>query len=124
MYFIAGFGILLVLLSTIMFVSPGYWSKGIVTFSQKPYFHWFEVSSRLIAGVLLLIYHQTSLYPDLIFGFGVLLVAVGLGLVISGAERHRNFAVWSAKKFKPVFRGAGLSAFLFGCFLVYAANLG
>ena len=43
MYFIAGFGVLLTLLSTIMMVNPQYWANAIVSFSQKSYFHWFEV---------------------------------------------------------------------------------
>ncbi|WP_281558837.1 hypothetical protein [Thalassomonas sp. RHCl1] len=124
MYFIAGFGLLLMLLSSVMVASPQYWSDGIVKFSQKPYFHWFEVISRLVGGGFLISYHQVSLYPKLILGLGTLLIAVAFGLVIYGSEKHRNFAVWSAKKFRPVFRGAGVGAFIFGLFLVYVANPG
>ncbi len=37
-------------------------------------------------------------------GIGYLLVAMGFGLLVIGHRRHRQFAVWSATKFKKTFR--------------------
>ncbi len=107
-----------------MIVNPSYWSNGIVDFSRKPYFHWFEVISRLIAGLVFVLYSQTTLYPQLVLSIGYLLIAVGFGLIITGSVKHRQFAVWSANKFKSIFRLAGFGSFIFGGFLIYISTIG
>jgi len=107
-----------------MIVNPNYWSNGIVDFSRKPYFHWFEVISRLIAGLVFVFYNQTTLYPHLILNIGYLLITVGFGLIITGSMRHRKFAVWSVHKFKSTFRPAGFGSFIFGSFLIYISTIG
>ena len=106
-------------LSAIMIANPNYWAEGIITFSKKSYFHWFEVFSRLIAGVVFVIYSHTTRFPNLINVAGYLLIAVGVGLIITGATKHKQFAVWSAHKFKHTFRPAGVFSFIFGGFLIY-----
>jgi len=107
-----------------MIVNPSYWSNGIIAFSKKSYFHWFEVISRLIAGLVLVSYNQTTLYPTLILNMGYLLIAVGIGLIITGSLKHRQFATWSARKFKSTFRPAGCGSFIFGSFLIYISTIG
>ncbi|WP_419148814.1 hypothetical protein [Pseudoalteromonas 'SMAR'] len=124
MYFIAAFGILMMCLSLIMIVSPNYWSNGIIEFSKKPYFHWFEVISRLIAGFGFVLFSNSTLYPQLVFGIGCLLITIGLGLIITGSAKHRKFAIWSAHKFKSTFRPAGFGSFLFGILLIYISTVG
>jgi len=118
------FGLLMICLSVVMIVNPNYWSDGIVDFSKKTYFHWFEVMSRLIAGIVFVLFNQSTLYPQLILSIGYLLIAVGLGLAITGSIKHRKFAVWSAHKFKSVFRPAGVGSLIFGIFLIYVSTIG
>lgn len=124
MYFITAFGLLMMFLSVIMITNPQYWSDGIVTFSTKPYFHWFEVISRLASGIIFVIFHAQTLYPSFMLSFGYLLVAVAVGLVVLGEVKHRKFALWSAIKFKQVFRISGVGSFVFGIFLVYVSTIG
>ena len=124
MYFIAAFGLLMMCLSVIMIVNPNYWSDGIVNFSKKSYFHWVEVISRLIAGSIFVLFNKATLYPLLILTIGCLLIAVGFGLLLTGAVKHRKFAVWSALKFKSIFRPAGVGSFIFGSFLIYVSTIG
>ncbi len=107
-----------------MIVSPSYWSNGIIEFSKKSYFHWFEVITRLIAGLVFVSYNQTTSYPQLILTIGYLLIAVGIGLIIIGSIKHRQFAIWSARKFKSTFRSAGFGSFIFGGFLIYISTIG
>lgn len=107
-----------------MIVNPKKWSNGIINFSKKPYFHWFEIISRLIAGLLFVRYSETTLYPQLVLSIGYLLMAVGFGLVITGSVKHRRFAVWSALKFKSTFRPAGFGSLIFGSFLIYISTFG
>ena len=124
MYFIAAFGLLMTCLSVIMIANPNYWSVGIVDFSKKPYFHWFEIISRIIAGIVFVLFNKSTLYPKLILSIGCLLIAVGIGLFIIGSVKHRRFAVWSAHKFKSTFRFAGVGSFIFSIFLIYVSTIG
>lgn len=121
MYAIAFFGIILALLSAVMVVDPGYWSNGIVRFSQARYFHEFEIISRLGVGAMFIAFSEQSLYPTLNDVIGYLMVAVGVGLLIVGPSRHKQFAAWSAEKFRKAFRPAGIVSFVFGIFITYGA---
>lgn len=121
MYLIAFFGALMALLSVVMVANPGYWSRAIVKFSKASYFHPFEILSRLIFGIILINFADQTLHPTLISVVGYILVIVGIGLSFTPPSRHRQFAVWSAQKFRKVFRPAGAVSFAFGIFIVYAA---
>lgn len=123
MYFIALFGLLLTALSLVMIISPQRWSDGIISFSQKSYFHGFEVMSRFIAGCLFISFHQSTLSPLLIQFLGYLLIVVSIGLIICGSPKHQKFAIWSAVKFKPYFRACGVGALLFGNYLIYVSGI-
>lgn len=120
-YLLAGFGALMALLSIIIAVNPAGFSRGIVAFSRWRYFHVFEVTSRLVFGVLFIVLADRTLYPGLMRVIGYVLVAVSVGLVILAPARHRAFALWSAKTFQRAFRPAGVAGIIFGSFLVYAA---
>lgn len=124
MYFIAFFGLMLILLSLVMIINPEYWSKGIVKFSKKPWFHPFEIISRIGFGVVFVIFAKQTLYPKLILFLGYLLIAVGIGLLLTPPSKHKQFAVWSAYKFKKTFRPMGFGSLLFGAFLFYAGIIG
>lgn len=121
MYLIALFGVLMMLLSIVMMVNPDYWSRGIVKFSKVAYFHPFEILSRLIFGVVFITFAGQTLYPMLISVVGYILVIVGVGLLFTPPSKHRQFAVWSAQKFRPVFRPAGVVSFAFGIFIIYTS---
>ena len=120
-YAIAFFGILMILLSVVMAIDPDKWSNGILKFSRMTYFHGFEVVSRLSFGAIFITFSEQTLYPAVMGAFGYLMVAVGVGLLIAGPSRHKQFAVWSAKKFNKTFRPAGIASIVFGAFIVYAA---
>ena len=51
MYIIAVFGFLMMLLSVVMIVKPAYFAAGIVKFSEKSWFHPFEVIARFVFGL-------------------------------------------------------------------------
>ena len=108
-------------LSFIMVINPGYWSNGIVSFSEKPYFHPFEVISRILFGGIFVVFVDQTLYPALNTAIGYVLVLVGIGLLLTPPSQHRRFAVWSAQKFRHIFRPAGVASFGFGLFIVYSA---
>ena len=123
MYFITAFGLLLMCMSIIMIVNPGYWSNGIISFSKNRYFHWFEVMSRLICGVAFVLLRGSTPYDKLILSMGYLFIGVGFWLLMMGSSKHCKFAVWSAHKFKSTFRPAGIVSLIFSLFLIYASMI-
>ena len=103
-----------------MAASPCAWSRAILRFSAMPFFHAFEITSRLVLGALLLGFADQTLHPRALSAAGALLVAVGFGLLLLGGARHRAFAVRSAG-FVGIFRAGGLVALACGAFVVYSA---
>jgi hypothetical protein len=120
-YAIAFFGMLMIFLSVAMVVDPDSFSSGILKFSRMPYFHGFEIVSRVAFGAVFVVFSEQTRYPAVIGAFGYLMVTVGLGLLIAGSSRHKQFAVWSARKFNKTFRPAGIASIVFGSFIVYVA---
>ncbi len=124
MYAIAFFGVLMILLSAVMVIDPDNWSNGIVRFSRTKYFHGLEIFSRLGFGAMFIAFSEQTLYPAVMGTFGYIMVAAGVALLIIQPSRHKQFAVWSSKKFKKIFRPAGIVSIVFGVFIVYGALKG
>jgi uncharacterized protein YjeT (DUF2065 family) len=120
-YGIAFFGVVMVLISVLMVINPDNFSSGILKFSRMAYFHGFEIVSRVSFGSLFVAFSEQTLYPAVIDAFGYLMISVGIGLLIAGPSRHKQFAAWSARKFNRTFRPAGIASIVFGTFIVYAA---
>ncbi len=121
MYVIAFFGFLMMILSVLMIAKPDYWADGIVKFSEKWWFHPFEIISRFVFGLLFVLYADQTTYQTLILVIGYLLIAVSIGLLFTPPSKHKQFARWSAQKFRNKFRPLGFVSLLFGAFLVFLA---
>lgn len=121
MYFIAAFGVLMFGFGIYMVLNPIKWSKGIILFSERAYFHWFEISSRFAAGSLFVIYSEQVKLSQMFYYFGFLMIAVSLGLIIVGSRKHIAFAKYTAIKFQPYFRYAGIAACALGTLITYLA---
>lgn len=121
MYFIAAFGLVMLLLNLVMAVKPESFSKGIIAFSEQPYFHIVEVVSRMIAGLIFIIYAADTRFPQAIFAIGIVLVCVGVGLAFTPPSLHRKFALWSAHYFNNKFRFIGLFSVPLSLLLIYSA---
>lgn len=102
-------------------INPRAFSQGIVNFSRQRYFHSFEVLSRLLSGVIFVIYAPLTSghYANLVFG--CLMLVSAIILLIIGTKKHREFALWSAKKFCPMFRISGVFSAFFGSYIIYTA---
>lgn len=117
---IAAIGLLTIVLSLVMIASPSAWSRGILAFEQKPWFHAAEVASRLGLGAVLVVFAGRTGHPGWIGALGWLLMAVGAGLFLMGETRHRAFARRSAT-FTRIFRPAGGVSLALGVFIVFTA---
>ncbi len=115
------FAVLLIIISMVMIINPDYWCKAIVRFSLLPYFHPFEIVTRIGFGIIFLLYGEQTLFPETMKVIGYLLLSVGLGLILIPPSKHKQFAVWSSEKFKRLFRPTGFITLVFGVFLIYVA---
>ncbi len=120
MYAIAAIGLLTIILSLIMIARPEAWSRGILRFAQKPYFHIAEIVSRLALGAVLLYFGRSTAYPRFFMAMGGVFVLAVIILIVAGSRRHREFALRSAT-FTYIFRPAGFAALILGAFIIYAA---
>lgn len=123
MYFIAAFGLLMLLFSLVMIVRPAAFADGIIAFSEQPYFHIAEVVSRIIAGVIFIQYCADTRFPQIVLAIGIVLLCVGLGLACTPPCQHRKFARWSAQVFNNKFRLIGVVSVPLSLLLIYAAGI-
>jgi len=121
MYMIGFFGALVCASSFIMIANPVAWSNGIISFCGTSWFHPFEIASRLVFGLVFIIYADQTLYPRVILAIGYLLLGASLVLLLMQPSRHRRFAAWSARKFRRAFRPAGVLGAASGAFIVFAS---
>jgi len=112
------FGIGMVIFGLFMTIKPLKFSAGITSFSEKPWFHLFEIFSRLVLGVLFLLIADQTAYPNTIKIIGGVLCFVSLFLVIIGAKKHRAFAQRTSTIGKH-FRILGVFAILCGIGVIY-----
>lgn len=122
MYLIAAFGFLMMLLSLVMAIKPESFADGIIALSKKSCFHPFEVISRIIAGVIFVVYSSDTVFPRAILIIGYTLIVVGIGLAVTPARFHKKFAVWSANSFRGKFRLIGIASIPLSLLLIYCAT--
>lgn len=112
------FGLGMCLLAMFMVVAPLRFANGILRFSEKPWFHPFEIASRLIVGVLFLFFAKHSAHSVVAYTLGFVLCFVSLLLLLIGADKHRAFArltVSIGQRFRPL----GVLAIACGLGLIY-----
>lgn len=118
MIFLILFGVGMCLFGCLMIAKPLAFAEGITAFSEKPWFHAFEIVSRLIVGVLLILFAEQTSYPLTVKVIGAALCFVSVFLLIIGSNKHRKFAALTTK-IGPYFRPLGFIALLGGMALIY-----
>ena len=118
MYLLLMFGIGMVSFGCFMVCRPMQFSRGIVQFSEKPWFHAFEIVSRGLFGVLFLLAADSTAYPNFVTVLGGILCFASVLLFSIGPARHQRFALMTAKIGKT-FRLLGLIAIAGGVGLIY-----
>ncbi len=121
MYFIAAFGLLMFYFSLMMLFKPHAFAQAIINFSEWPYFHPFEIISRLIAGGLFVAYAGDTQFPLVFEMIGLVLLLVGTGLALTPQALHKKFAVQSATSCKNYFRFIGVVSVVLAVAFIYAS---
>ncbi|WP_339725467.1 hypothetical protein [uncultured Paraglaciecola sp.] len=118
MHLLVIFGTAMLGFGCYMVAKPLQFSKGIARFSEKKWFHAFEIITRLAIGVVFLICADKTSDATLVSLLGGILCFVSLFLIVIGPSRHRRFALLTSGIGKN-FRILGLFAIVGGLGLVY-----
>ena len=118
MFIIILFGLGMISLGSYMTAYPLKFSAGIVSFSEKRWFHTFEVLSRLIVGLLFLVAANKTSFEFIVTVLGYLLCFTSIFLVVIGAKRHRKFALLISR-IGQHFRILGIFAIILGSGIIY-----
>lgn len=78
------------------------------------------VLTRLLLGASLVMYAAQSRFPMTLHVLGWIAIIAAVGLLAIGQERFRRLIEWASGFSLPFARAAGVVAFLFGAFLIYA----
>jgi len=111
----------MIFICAFMAVNPKQFSEGIIIFSEKSWFHAFEIIARATMGLIFIKYSNTTLYPSVfnIVGYGLLVVAIGL--IILAPKKHKKFTLWAAQKFENNFRLIGILSIPLGGLIIFMA---
>lgn len=112
------FGLGMFILGSLMLFKPYAFANGIVTFSNKSRFHLFEISSRGLVGLALILFASYSPYPTILYSLGGLLCFVSVFLIIIGESRHKQFAQLTSN-IGGYFRPIGIFAQICGIVLIF-----
>lgn len=112
------FGFGMFTLGGIMLFKPMVFANGISQFSNKSWFHSFEITSRFIVGLLFIWQSKHSSYPLLFLVLGMVLCFTSIFLVLIGSSQHKRFAILTAKIGKW-FRPIGMFSLLAGSVIMY-----
>ncbi len=121
MYAILVYGLLIIAVSLFMIVKPDRWVELATRYCEFRYMHPIEIAIAVGFGLPFIVFAGESAFPTFFKVFGYVLVAVGIGLMLTPPSIHRRFGIWSLKKMERLFRPAGVVSLAFGAFLVYAA---
>jgi uncharacterized protein YjeT (DUF2065 family) len=112
------FGIGMMAFGLLMAIRPLQFSDGVLSFSNKSWYHTFEILSRLIPGIAFISAALLSDFSVLLLSVGLLFCFASVFLVWMGPSRHRKFATMLSRLGKH-FRMLGYFAILFGAGIAY-----
>lgn len=123
MWLIALFGLLMIAVSLVILFKPVYFSFKTIEFSHQKWFHPFEISSRILFGIILVYFAEQTLHPTLFGYLGYIIMAVGVGLLFTPVTLHQKYArYWAAKV--SWLKVPAILGIAFGMFVIFSALAG
>ncbi len=116
------FGIWLIAVSILMFASPRTALRYLSKMASTNFINYLEISLRMIAGLALVAYSDSSKFPAIFNIFGLFVVITSAILFLVPRKWHALYSVWWSNKLKPPFvRFASAFSLAAGVFFIYAA---
>ncbi len=117
-------GLYLIGLAVLALAAPKAAERFLATLASTPVAHVVELSLRLTVGVALLLYAPRMLFPTVFVGFGWVLVATTLSLLLMPWQWHRRFAQWSVPQASRHLLLFAAGSFIGGVILLFATTRG
>lgn len=114
------FGVLIVAAGIGMLIKPELIFDFLKQESDNVQLHYFAIAIRVIIGILLIFFAETSDYPVIIEAIGWFAIIAAIALVLIGHENFQKLIEWAVTFLKPYHRVGGFLAVAFGIFLIYA----
>jgi len=121
-YFIAAFGIFMVLFGVAVVALPGV-LRDFVQSVRSTKVLYGAVAARIVIGAVFIFASSTCSWPLAIGTIGVVILVAGFAGLFIGMQRMEALVAWFLKFSDSVFRAWALIAMIFGTFIVYAAVL-
>lgn len=118
---VLAFGGFLIGLAAVLVFRPTAGERFLRSFAGSARAHYLEQGIRLIVGVALVVGSRGTGYPDLFRGFGWLIIASTVVLLLTPWRWHHRFAVRVMPAVCRNLRLFALGAFVLGAFVLFAA---
>ena len=115
-------GLLIILMAGLLAIRPRELSGFILEHAGKRWFQGIAVSTRILLGIVLILYADSSRYPQALFVLGWIAVAAGVALALMPPRWFRALVHRGFERFGRHVRLVALAAVLFGLFLVHAVT--
>ena len=120
MFLIVLYGLMIVAISLWMIVHPRSWVERATAYCRSPFMHPVDTGLSLAFGGVFVFYSSQTAFPVLIRIFGLLLLAVGTGLIVVPPSLHQRYGVWSIEKTGPHIRWLACISLVTVIFFMYA----
>ncbi len=118
---VVAFGFYLIALAAMIVIKPLLAERFLKRFASSARAHYLEQTSRLIAGVAIVIFSPSMWYPDLFKSFGWLIIITAVGLFLFPWKWHHRFSKWAIPLAIRHLRLYALGAFALGTLILYGA---
>ncbi len=114
-------GVWLIAVGMLALASPKTALRYLAKMASTHFINYLEITLRMLWGLALLAYAESSKFPTIFWVFGLLLVVTSAVLYFIPRSWHAAYAVWWSKKLSPLtVRIAAAFSLAFGLFLIYA----
>ena len=119
---VVAFGLCLIALAAMIVIKPLLANRFLKHFASSPLAHYSEQTSRLIAGVAIVVFSPSMWYPDPFKYFGWLIITTAVGLFLIPWKWHHRFSKWAIPLAIRHLRLYALGAFALGTLILYCAS--
>jgi len=122
-YVIIFFGIFIIFIGFVMLFNPNKAKNTLRKAGSTNFINYSEITIRLIPAMALIVYANTSKFPESFKIFGWIMLITSIVLYAIPRKTHHKFSMKSADYLKPIyFQLISTFAFLFGGLILFNVN--
>jgi len=122
-YVILVFGTFIIFIGFVMFINPNKARNTLRKAGSSNLINYSEITIRLIPAIALIVYSDSSIFPEAFKIFGWIMLITSVVLYAVPRKIHHKFSMKSADYLKPIyFQLISPFAFLLGGLILYNVN--